>query len=102
MGSEGCVGSEGRVVRRAECWDWEEFWEQILLPSAKHLEERLTVSQSVSQSGKQPVSQSGKQPVRQSRQTGRQKHTVWLFSVADYGYKQWEVIILREQSAVKW
>ena len=45
---------------------------EILLPSARHLEERLTVSQSVSQSG----SRSGKQA---GRQTGRQKHAVWLF-----------------------
>ena len=45
---------------------------KIRLPSARHLEERLKVSQSVSQSGKQSVGQAG-------RQTGRQKHTVCLF-----------------------
>ena len=50
---------------------------KILLPSAVHLEERLTVSQSVSSSGKHSVRQS----VRQ--EAGRQKHTVWVFSVAD-------------------
>ena len=37
---------------------------QILLPSAVHLEERLTVSQSVSETGQQFV---------------RQKHTLWVF-----------------------
>ena len=58
--------------------------QKILLPSARHLEERLTVSQSVTESGKQSV----RQYVGQTgRQTGMQKHTVWLFSVADYRYK---------------
>ena len=57
--------------------------EKILLPSARHLEERLTVSQSVSQSVRHSVGQAG-------RQTGRQKHTVWLFAAADY--KQWETL----------
>ena len=48
---------------------------KILLPSAVHLEERLTVSQqAVSQAGSQSDSQSGKQAGR---------HTVWVFSVAD-------------------
>ena len=51
------------------------FWE-ILLPSARHLEERLTVSHSVNQSGKQSVRQSVGQ---EGRQPSRQKHTVWLF-----------------------
>ena len=37
---------------------------QILLPSAVHLEERLTVSQAVPEPGQQSV---------------RQKHTVWVF-----------------------
>ena len=37
---------------------------KILLPSAVHLEERLTVSQSVPEPGQQSV---------------RQKHTVWVF-----------------------
>ena len=45
---------------------------KILLPLARHLEERLIVRESVSQSGKQLVGQAGKQ-------TGRQKHTVGLF-----------------------
>ena len=58
---------------------------QILLPSARHLEERLTVSLSGKQSVKQSVGQAG-------RQTGRQKHTVWLFSVAAYSYKQWGTV----------
>ena len=40
------------------------FGKKILLPSAVHLEERLTVSQSVPQPG---------------QQSGRQKHTVWVF-----------------------
>ena len=48
----------------------------ILLPPVVHLEERLTVSQSVSEPGKQSVRQS-------VRQAGRQNHTVWVFSVAD-------------------
>ena len=42
--------------------------QQILLPSAVHLEERLTVSQSLSQAGKQSVRQSVGQA---GRQTGR-------------------------------
>ena len=37
---------------------------KILLPSAVHLEERLTVSQAVPEPGQQSV---------------RQKHTVWVF-----------------------
>ena len=42
----------------------------------------------------QPISQSGRQAVSQAvtsagRQTGWQKHTVWLFSVADHKYKYW-------------
>ena len=40
---------------------------KILLPSAVHLVERLTVSQSVSQSGKQSDSQSGKQAERNTQ-----------------------------------
>ena len=44
----------------------------ILLPSARHLEERLTVSQSVSQSGKQSVRQAVN---RASRQADRQAET---------------------------
>ena len=55
---------------------------KILLPSARHLQERVTFSQSVSQSGK---SQSGSQL---GKQAGKQKHTVWLFSVVDHSYKQ--------------
>ena len=49
---------------------------KILLPSARHLEERPTVGEPVSQAGKQLVKQSVGQA---GRQTGRQKHTVWLF-----------------------
>ena len=41
---------------------------RILLPSVRHLEERLTVSQSVRQSGKQSVS-------RESRRADRQAET---------------------------
>ena len=59
---------------------------QILLPSAVHLEERLTVSQSVSHSGKQE---------------GRQKHTRFFF--------QWQTRLqavgktdTSEQAAVEW
>ena len=56
--------------------------EKILLPSAVHLEERLTVSQSVSWSGKQSVTQS-------VGQTGRQTetHSLGFFS-GRLGYKQ--------------
>ena len=55
---------------------------EVLLPSAKHPEERLKVSQSVSQPGKPSVRQS----VRQAgRQTGRQKHTTKLFPVCVWG-----------------
>ena len=61
---------------------------KILLPSARQLEERLKVSQSLRQAGKQSVRQSVRQSVGQAgRQTGRQKHTVWLFfSVTNYDY----------------
>ena len=56
------VGSSGQTpttnVSMTLC-DW-----QILLPSAVHLEERLTVSQAVPEPGQQSV---------------RQKHTVWVF-----------------------
>ena len=45
---------------------------EILLPSARHREERPTVRQSVSQSGKQA-----------GRQAGRHTQFGW-FSVADY------------------
>ena len=45
---------------------------QILLPSARHLEERLTVSQSASQPGKQSARQSVGQA---GKQTGRQAET---------------------------
>ena len=45
---------------------------EILLPSARHLKERLTISQSVGQPISQSVSQSGKLSVRQ-------KHTVLGF-----------------------
>jgi hypothetical protein len=69
----------------------------ILLPSARHLKKRLTVSQSVSQSGKQSIRQSVGQA---GRQTDGQKHTVWLVSVADYSYKQWGTVTLQEQSVV--
>ena len=72
---------------------------EILLPSARHLEERLTVSQSVSQSGKQSVRQSVGQA---GRQTGRQKHTLCLCSVAVYSYQQWGTICLQEQGMVEW
>ena len=73
-------------------------WE-IVLPSARHLKERLSVSQSVSQSGKQSVRQSVGQA---GRQTGRQKHTVWLFALTDYRYKQWGTIGQQEHSVVEW
>ena len=61
---------------------------QILLPLARHLEERLTVSQSVCQSGKQSV----RQLVGQAgRQTGKQKHTVFFQSrtSTNSGEPQW-------------
>ena len=56
---------------------WKPTHPEILLPSAVHLEEWLTVSQqSVSPASIQSDSQWGKQ-------AGRQGHTVWVFSVAD-------------------
>ena len=36
------------------------------------------------------------------KQTGGQKHTVWLFSVADYIYKQWGIMYLQEGSVAEW
>ena len=65
---------------------------KILLPTATHLEERPTVSQSLRQAGKQSVRQS----VRQAgRQTGRQNHIVWLFF-------SWGTQRLQEHSVVEW
>ena len=51
---------------------------QILLPSAVYLEERLTVSQSVSWAGQQSVRQSVRQAGRQT-----ETHSLGFFSVAD-------------------
>ena len=51
---------------------------KVLLPSAVHLEERLTVSQSVSQSGQQSVRQSFGQAGRRT-----ETHSLGFFSVAD-------------------
>ena len=72
--------------------------QKILLPLARHFEERPTVSQSVRQAGKQP----GRQAVSRARQAGRQKHTVWLFSVADYNYKNWGTYCAPAHSVVEW
>ena len=36
------------------------------------------------------------------RQTGRRKHTTWLFLVVDYDYKHWGTPSVQEQSVVKW
>ena len=55
---------------------------KILLPSAVHLEERLTVSQSVSESGKQSVRQSVGQAGRQT-----ETHSLGFFS-GRLGFKQ--------------
>ena len=63
------------------------FLRELLLPSARRLEERLTASQSGSQSGK-----------REGRQAGRNTQ-FWLFSVADYSYKQGGTSWVPEQSA---
>ena len=55
----------------------EQVGAKILLPSAVHLEERLTVSQSVRQSGKQSVRQSVGQAGRQTGQT--ETHSLGFF-----------------------
>jgi hypothetical protein len=69
---------------------------QILLPSAVHLEETLTVSQqSVKQASSQSDSQLGKQ-------AGRQKHTVWVFSVADSDTSSGESSNCQNKQLVKW
>ena len=60
---------------------------EILLPSARHLEEWPTVSQSVSQAGQQSGRQAGK-----NTQFG-------FFSVADYDYK---TPCMQEHSVVEW
>ena len=75
------------------------FWRcnQILLPSTRHLEERLTVSQSVSQAGNQTVRQSVWQT---GRQTGKQASR--NRQVADYDYKHWGNPSVQEHSVVKW
>ena len=67
--------------------------QKSLLPSAAHLEERLTIIQQlVSHTSSQSDSHSGKE-------AGRKKHTVWVFLVGDsatsdggssnYQNKQW-------------
>ena len=69
---------------------------KILLPSAVHLEERLAVSQSVSESGKH----SGRQSVGQAgRQT--ETHSLGFFS-GTLGYKQRGEQQLFEQAMVEW
>ena len=68
----------------------------ILLPSARHLEERL---ESVSYADSQPISQSARQA---GKQIGRQKHTVWFFLVAAYSYKQWGTTFQHQISMVEW
>ena len=68
---------------------------QILLPSAVHLKKRLTVSQSVSQSGKQSVRQSVGQAGRQT-----ETHSLGFFS-GRLGIKQWGEQILPEQAMVE-
>ena len=55
------------------CLPKKEHATEILLPSAVHLEERLTVSQSVPEPRQQAV---------------RQKHTVWVFCSGRCGPKQ--------------
>ena len=51
--------------------------EQFLLPSAVHLEERLTVSQQLA------IKASSQPDIWSDKQAGRQKHTAWVFSMAD-------------------
>ena len=60
---------------------------EILLPSAVHLQERLTVSQSVSLSGKQSVRQSVRQASRQHSNTATETHSLGFFS-GRLGYNQ--------------
>ena len=57
------------------CPERPDFLKKILLPSAVHLEERLTVSQSVSSSGKQSFRQSVRQAGRQG-----ETHSLGFFS----------------------
>ena len=69
---------------------------EILLPSALHLEESVTVSQLVSQSSKRSV----KHLVRQA---GRRKQTHGLdFFSGRLGFKQWGERQLSEQAMVEW
>ena len=68
----------------------------FLLPSARHLKERLTVSQSVSQSGKQSVRQSVGQAGRQA-----ETHSLPFFAVAEYIYKQRGTTGAPELSAIE-
>ena len=69
---------------------------KILLPLARHLEERPNVSQSLSQAGKQSIRQLVGQV---GRQTGKQ---FGFFSIADYDYKLWGTRSVQEHSAVEW
>ena len=56
----------------------------------------------------QPISQLVRQAVSQavsraSTQADRQtENTVWIFSVADYSYKQWGALYAAEQSTFEW
>ena len=70
---------------------------KILLPSARHLIERLTVIQSVSQAGMR----SGKQAGRQAGK-GAPKTKFGFFSVADSDYKRWETPNMQEHPTVEW
>ena len=79
-------------------WAWDRA-RPILLPAARHLEERLTVSQSVSQATSQSGSQSGKQA---GRQAGRNRQFGFFFSVADYNYKHWGDPHVQEHPVVEW
>ena len=69
---------------------------KILLPSAVHLEERLTVSQSVSYSGKQSVRQSVGQAGKQT-----ETHSLGFFG-GRHGYKQQGEQQLSGQAVVEW
>ena len=78
------------IQKKSKCLDLYNFGKEaykILLPSARHLKERLTVSQSVGQAG---------------RQTGRQKHKVGVLFSRGLHLQTVGNIVVMEQSAVKW
>ena len=82
---------------------WQGVWAtsntQILLPSAVHLEERLTVSESVSYLGKQSITQSIGQAG--GRQADRNTQFGFFFNDG-LGYKQWGALCMPQQPAVEW